>query len=824
MIAYQDSTTSAQIASALSYCHQYDDRDCWCSMAMSIKHELGEDGFTLWDSWGKQSNRYKESSAREVWRSVKANGGKTIKSLFSEAIKGGWKNNAAYTPPTLEQRAAIDAQNAANDLRIEAEKEAKQATMRELYTELEPATNDDCYLESKGVSAVNGLKKQGVALIVPMYSFDGVLTGLQTITTGDKKISKGSAKGHFLIGNHSDDMAVICEGLATGLSIYEATGLPVYVAFDSGNLSKIAAQITSKRLLIASDVDLSEAGQKAAIGAANAHKNAVIVSPFDFASDKADEASDFNDLARIAGNDALKAKFDEALTRFPVRTLDGFLTLLSSSEEASPQPLVDLLARADLSDLENEQGIKGIKNKYKLGLSVVRDALRAARRELATTKGIARAANRSEYVQPRDRPLNDPLSVYHPSQCKFDKEGDFSGAVGTSENLKRLYAAYDYQLRYNEMAHRIEMYDTRIGEMHASNFEMGEESEIGLSRDLANLNAYPAGEIENQRASVAMECQYHPAREWVQSKPWDGVGRFDALFDTIALADPDREAFSRLLMRKWLIAGAGALLAKNSDNFKAENVLIFADKDGGRGKTRWFESLCPPAFWKTSARLDMDSKDSIQQVTAYWLVELGELDATFKKSDIAALKGFLSSTHDTYRTAYARRESSYKRRTLYFGTVNEVSFLVDTTNERRFWPIEVRSVDYLHNIDTQQLWAEAAVLFGSGEPYWLNKDENDQIASHNEAFKQISAEEELIMAYYDPRAAGTRWLSAIEVVLEIDPTRGLLNQKQKTMFGSALGKHFDSKRHSTKRTVYHMPAKTITKDETGKYGEYASLK
>lgn len=333
MIAYQDSTTSAQIASALSYCHQYDDRDYWCSMAMSIKHELGEDGFTLWNRWSEQSNKYKESSAREVWRSVKANGGKTIKSLFSEAIKGGWKNNAAYTPPTLEQRAAIDAQNAANDLRIEAEKEAKQATMRELYTELEPATNDDSYLESKGVSAVNGLKKQGVALIVPMYSFDGVLTGLQTITTSDKKISKGSTKGHFLIGNRDDDIAAICEGLATGLSIHEATGLPVYVAFDSGNLSKIAAQITSKRLLIASDVDLSEAGQKAAIGAANAHKNAVIVSPFDSASDKTDEASDFNDLARIAGNDAVKAKFDEALSNFEsLAAVSASLAKLSKAE------------------------------------------------------------------------------------------------------------------------------------------------------------------------------------------------------------------------------------------------------------------------------------------------------------------------------------------------------------------------------------------------------------------------------------------------------------------------------------------------------------
>jgi len=53
------------------------------------------------------------------------------------------------------------------------------------------------------------------------------------------------------------------------------------------------------------------------------------------------------------------------------------------------------------------------------------------------------------------------------------------------------------------------------------------------------------------------------------------------------------------------------------------------------GKTQWLLHLVPPSHRGTWAAdgllLDPSNKDSVQQVTGHWLVELGELDATFRR-------------------------------------------------------------------------------------------------------------------------------------------------------------------------------------------------
>ena len=54
-------------------------------------------------------------------------------------------------------------------------------------------------------------------------------------------------------------MLIICEGVATGLSLYECTGYPVAVAFDAGNLEPVAkvmrARMPNLRIVIAADDD-----------------------------------------------------------------------------------------------------------------------------------------------------------------------------------------------------------------------------------------------------------------------------------------------------------------------------------------------------------------------------------------------------------------------------------------------------------------------------------------------------------------------------------------------------------------------------------------
>ncbi|AGA90542.1 Primase C terminal 2 (PriCT-2) [Thioflavicoccus mobilis 8321] len=79
-----------------------DSRDLWLRMGMAVRSELGDAGHDVWDSWSRTSNRYNERDARDVWRSIKPNGGIGIGTLFAKAKEHGWqgtgRNNHKAVP------------------------------------------------------------------------------------------------------------------------------------------------------------------------------------------------------------------------------------------------------------------------------------------------------------------------------------------------------------------------------------------------------------------------------------------------------------------------------------------------------------------------------------------------------------------------------------------------------------------------------------------------------------------------------------------------------------------------------------------------------
>ena len=127
-----------------------------------------------------------------------------------------------------------------------------------------------------------------------------------------------------------------------------------------------------------------------------------------------------------------------------------------------------------------------------------------------------------------------------------------------------------------------------------------------------------------------------------------------------------------------------------------------------------------------------------------WIVELGELDATFKQSDISQLKAFITQDSDTIRRPYARKESTYARRTVLFGSVNPKDYLKDPTGNRRFWTVRCTDIDYDYRVDMQQVWAEFKALFDKGETWYLNQDEIVALNAHNEDFSTVDPVEERI--------------------------------------------------------------------------------
>ena len=69
-----------------------DDRELWLRIGMAIKSELGETGFGLWDAWSQQAACYNSRDARDVWKSIRADGPITVGTLFHEAKMRGWRD------------------------------------------------------------------------------------------------------------------------------------------------------------------------------------------------------------------------------------------------------------------------------------------------------------------------------------------------------------------------------------------------------------------------------------------------------------------------------------------------------------------------------------------------------------------------------------------------------------------------------------------------------------------------------------------------------------------------------------------------------------
>lgn len=166
------------------------------------------------------------------------------------------------------------------------------------------------YLQNKAV-AVHGLRQAGDALLVPMRDEGGELWNLQTIAPDGTKrfLPGGRISGLFhRIGAPVVDRVAVAEGYATGASVAEATGIPVAVAFNCGNLEPVGRALRKKypeaRLIYAADNDIeteARIGRNPGIEAATAAAKATggyLAFP---------DAGDFNDLARARSFDVAQA-------------------------------------------------------------------------------------------------------------------------------------------------------------------------------------------------------------------------------------------------------------------------------------------------------------------------------------------------------------------------------------------------------------------------------------------------------------------------------------------------------------------------------------
>lgn len=179
----------------------------------------------------------------------------------------------------------------------------------------------NAYLARKGVDGAwpeLRVDADGV-LLVPMIRYDlerdQALVGMQRIwPDGTKRFGAGTAKQGAAVrigptNANPADPILLCEGIATGLSIALALGrkIPLFCAFDAGNLVPVAALVRElfpdAPIGICADDDWQTPGAPGwlyALRAARKCGRAQAVRPL-FPEPRDAKATDFNDLQAVGG-------------------------------------------------------------------------------------------------------------------------------------------------------------------------------------------------------------------------------------------------------------------------------------------------------------------------------------------------------------------------------------------------------------------------------------------------------------------------------------------------------------------------------------------
>ncbi len=346
--------------------------------------------------------------------------------------------------------------------------------------------------------------------------------------------------------------------------------------------------------------------------------------------------------------------------------------------------------------------------------------------------------------------------------------------LSTRENLEALMAFYQVTVAYDVIKLRANI--TGISSLSGEE----ENSTIAFLKSKCALHDLSQTVVDQQLNAIMNDNASNPVIEWLQNIERTKVHNpIDELVSQLSVANQE---WAKVAFYRWFIqcvaAADQAVQTPNKDALpKFESVLTFY---GGQGlqKTAFIRSLLPKeikSYLKDGVQLDLTNKDCKIEVLGGWLVELGELDSTFKQSDISALKAFLSKQEDEIRKHYARASSIIPRQTSFFASVNEEKFLRDKTGNRRYLPITITGeLDTPDGFDCTDFWAFIWQEYKSGVQWWLTKEEEvlqkTALTSHED-----NSMEEMIRDVFDFDLPKTKRMTTVEIMEDLKLPRSRSN-------------------------------------------------
>ncbi len=350
--------------------------------------------------------------------------------------------------------------------------------------------------------------------------------------------------------------------------------------------------------------------------------------------------------------------------------------------------------------------------------------------------------------------------------------------------LNMLSIQWGAKLRYNEMTLNIEL-QGEVLDLDCISMRLADEFDIDVGNDAAC----------QALLHLAKQNSYHPVRDYLTS---------------VAKAHPDSEEIQNRLstiasryfktdnplydvfMRKTLIAAVNRIFRPGC---KHDVSTVLQGKQGWKKSSFWQELCYDQAWFDDTITSGSNDKDERLKLRAYWILELAEIESVFKRKEVSALRGFITTRHDNLRPPYGRTLKSFPRTSAFVGSVNPKQFLVDPEGHRRFWVLPVGGKIPVEMLASERdlLWAAAVHAYRRSEQYWLTEEEEQQNAQLNKQFETTDAWQDLIENWLN----GREMTSVGEILadcLKIEPSRqDSCSQKRVTQILKRLDYESDGK-------------------------------
>lgn len=393
-----------------------------------------------------------------------------------------------------------------------------------------------------------------------------------------------------------------------------------------------------------------------------------------------------------------------------------------------PSNALGYITNGELADIGNQIGClmsEGLNTRDKGALIdqvIEKFHLGQVKTELSRLVGL-KAAEILRNIKPKAITVIVPTTETLDPMIFPDKQVSNTGNIklkSTRENFERMLAAYGITYTYNIINKEAVV---GIPGFVSTNPE-------AINQELISLCA--RNELPERAAEHIVQLlegnMFNPVIDHIESTPWDERSRLQELFDTVTVG-VGYEAIKDQMLKLWLLQCVAAAdhgnQSPNKEKFHKFEHIFVLQGHGGVKKSTWFRQLMPAplqGYFSDGINLNLNSKDSVIEAIKYWIIELGELGATFRRSDIDALKAFASKRFDEIRAPYGKRAIKSPRTTSMCGSVNPSGFLRDLSGNRRYWTLNVTALNPQHGIDMQQLWAEVYQKYLNGEAWWGDAD------------------------------------------------------------------------------------------------------